>query len=1037
MAAMSMKSLLHSDDESDETLPPIIPTAHPPSVTVSGARGSALKSMFSKGTKRLSSHFQEGQKKHLVVNSSNAGASSINDSEAPTATASTSSAGWIKDKVTGSLMNRLATNKNVYASMDTVHPDASTNDDAPKLSKAQSEMTLKSSLSTGNISQTDGGGSKRQWLKGQITSYLSKSKTTENLSSAPSDHPTQVNGSHGDPVITPPGSSMNTVTTDETHLPILKPKPSSTPPKASPEKHGVLTTSSGSPKNDQSPPPPTTIDKKHHHHLHITKPESISRIMNNVSLSDLIHSQRSPTSPGELKSPTLLSPTHKDQGDTISANDTSITDDNQATIDQEMDILVEEIVREDLKHHIKKPNESFPITFTQLWYMSLLMFGYLQHNLPSYFEGCVTGCLLTYLIGCGIIWAISSSADSTLEYKKDLKSLLKREKEQQTFEVFKGLPKPDALQKPRTLKVWMSLAHEYDGEFDKEKTKEIYTVVHQQTVHLFVCKPRPEEKKTQRPKASKIKKQLQRETRKAAIERAEREKALFSFEWHYMIRLNRCLLYLKPDDLPIRRIWNKKYPMKLCIPQTALVKKQINSTLEEISLQMDDILQNDFAVDSDSDTDDEECVKSGTEDEGIYLFSTTGREKEDLFYRMQLCIKALKHQVTFDELKENLVSKSPAQSYPHYMIDLITESERVMQRNIKGKKMEPHLAWLNIFIGRAFWDFWHESYWIDKLHQKIQTRLTKLNTPPFITSIKLKELNSGHNVPIIHKGSVPTLDEYGVWTDLQITYKGYFTLTLETQLNVDYYVGLVSSIVKQKAGTDPKYHAQLSKLTKLSELQHDEEDHQTLPDERGNQNALHDQSILDDSLEEEAVLMHDVLHEAYLNDMDSQDGTDEPDETDGLDPFMSDPRTKAFLESNAGKKVVNLVGWLAKSKIAKKVAETEFAKKAYERAYEKFRKMPIILRVDIQNVKGNLAINLPPPPSNRLWFGFRNQPVIFISATPKVGEKQVRLTYLTNWIERKLKEEFKKYLVLPSMQDISIKLMDSQLKDLCPERPMS
>ena len=40
-------------------------------------------------------------------------------------------------------------------------------------------------------------------------------------------------------------------------------------------------------------------------------------------------------------------------------------------------------------------------------------------------------------------------------------------------------------------------------------------------------------------------------------------------------------------------------------------------------------------------------------------------------------------------------------------------------------------------------------------------------------------------------------------------------------------------------------------------------------------------------------------------------------------------------------------------------------------------------------------------------FGFRGNPVIFISATPTVGHKQVRLTYLTNWIERKLKEEFK------------------------------
>ena len=46
-------------------------------------------------------------------------------------------------------------------------------------------------------------------------------------------------------------------------------------------------------------------------------------------------------------------------------------------------------------------------------------------------------------------------------------------------------------------------------------------------------------------------------------------------------------------------------------------------------------------------------------------------------------------------------------------------------------------------------------------------------------------------------------------------------------------------------------------------------------------------------------------------------------------------------------------------------------------------------------------------PPHRFRYGFRGNPVIFITASPKVGEKQVRLTYLTNWIERKLKEEFK------------------------------
>jgi len=441
----------------------------------------------------------------------------------------------------------------------------------------------------------------------------------------------------------------------------------------------------------------------------------------------------------------------------------------------------------------------------------------------------------------------------------------------------------------------MSLAYEYNDKFEKDKIKDIYTVVNEQTLYLFICKPRRPDENPLRHKSSKIRKQLKRETKKAAMERAERQKALLSFEAQYVVRLDRCQLHLKPDDLPIRRIWNKKYPMKLCVPQNAILKKKIDSTLEELTLNMSDILKGVYVLDSSTDHVDGDGVSaeapSGSEDEEIFLFSNTGREKEDLFYRMQLCIRALKHQVTFDDLRKGTVSKLPRESYPHYMIDLITESERVMQRNIKGKKMEPHLAWLNIFIGRAFWDFWHESYWIDKLHQKIQTRLSKLNTPPFITHIKLKDLDCGHNVPIIHKGSVPTLDEYGVWTDLQITYKGYFTLTLETQLNVDYYVGLVSSIVKQKS-TNPKYHSELSKLTKLSELNNsvddDEEDGSSEHAQASFSSSEQQDSFLNDTLEDEAAMMRDELQEVY--GMEEEDGLDHTDNAEGLNVFMADPR---------------------------------------------------------------------------------------------------------------------------------------------------
>ena len=59
-----------------------------------------------------------------------------------------SSTGWIKDKVAGSL-NRLSNSKNVYASIDVVQNDSDplTSENSPKLSKSQSEMDLKSTSS--------------------------------------------------------------------------------------------------------------------------------------------------------------------------------------------------------------------------------------------------------------------------------------------------------------------------------------------------------------------------------------------------------------------------------------------------------------------------------------------------------------------------------------------------------------------------------------------------------------------------------------------------------------------------------------------------------------------------------------------------------------------------------------------------------------------------------------------------------------------------------------------------------------------------
>ena len=40
-------------------------------------------------------------------------------------------------------------------------------------------------------------------------------------------------------------------------------------------------------------------------------------------------------------------------------------------------------------------------------------------------------------------------------------------------------------------------------------------------------------------------------------------------------------------------------------------------------------------------------------------------------------------------------------------------------------------------------------------------------------------------------------------------------------------------------------------------------------------------------------------------------------------------------------------------------------------------------------------------------YGFRGTPLLFVSARPKLGDRQVKLTHVTDWIEKKLKQEFR------------------------------
>lgn len=81
------------------------------------------------------------------------------------------------------------------------------------------------------------------------------------------------------------------------------------------------------------------------------------------------------------------------------------------------------------------------------------------------------------------------------------------------------------------------------------------------------------------------------------------------------------------------------------------------------------------------------------------------------------------------------------------------------------------------------------------------------------------------------------------------------------------------------------------------------------------------------------------------------------------------------------------------------------------------------LRVELKGLIARVVINLPSPPSDRCWLGFRYPPRIYMSAKPTVGEKLFDWTIVTNAIENKLCDEIYKYLVYPNLIDVIMPIL--------------
>jgi len=90
------------------------------------------------------------------------------------------------------------------------------------------------------------------------------------------------------------------------------------------------------------------------------------------------------------------------------------------------------------------------------------------------------------------------------------------------------------------------------------------------------------------------------------------------------------------------------------------------------------------------------------------------------------------------------------------------------------------------------------------------------------------------------------------------------------------------------------------------------------------------------------------------------------------------------------------------------------------------------LQLEVVSLKGVIVLNIPPPPSDRIWYGFKNKPDLDLRILPyygevKLGEDNSLFSTAVNKgihvLVNRLKDEIDKFILLPNMDDIPVKIM--------------
>jgi len=487
----------------------------------------------------------------------------------------------------------------------------------------------------------------------------------------------------------------------------------------------------------------------------------------------------------------------------------------------------------------------------------------------------------------------------------------------------------------------------------------------------------------------------------------EGAKVLFARHEHYDIAGSKVSLL--PSTMTMKKVWSRKFPI-------CLVLEKPNAVAEEITYKT-------RSTDEEDDAENMCKVKQqdSFEDIGVlYLFPRTGREKEEWFNHLSRLLNNNSEKTSSQETIQTSCS------YPQYMARLVPEPSASQQSEIAWVNVIFGRAFWDVWQDKYWTNKVKERFENKLAKMRKPSFIRDITISDLSLGQSLPVITKTFPPVVDERGTWVDLEvTYG--GGLILTFEGH--LNIEGYLS--YFLSLGNSehgevsAELEMAALSRKYemidnesfdpedpendsesesppdsdsdfespesdleeftikaiHMPLKVPDKADDgLQSESSDYFTLSSFEGDKDFLESKDTLpsgnlSDSevgngiLERNTQLKRRTLSSQKQSSKEETSSdkslpTGPSDKTSGSAPSTPAKKHVGFSARHGTKrKIFSVIERLAKSKWVKKAAETGIVKRAAER----FSNIPIILSVEVQKVQGTLALNIPPPPTNRLW----------------------------------------------------------------------